>query len=117
MDDTTLNWETFLLALAISYNTGYHSTIATTPFELLFREKARLLSFPNEDIQQIHYGETSAAGRFNFLQKLKAKTHQFAAEQGQKSKINFDRNTMGHNFKLVTKCLFQMTFILAIILN
>jgi hypothetical protein len=34
VDDTTLNWETFLLALAISYNTSYHSTIATTPFEL-----------------------------------------------------------------------------------
>jgi transposase InsO family protein len=61
VDDTTLNWETFLPALAISYNTSYHSTIATTPFELLFGEKARLPSFPNEDIQQLHYGETSAA--------------------------------------------------------
>jgi transposase InsO family protein len=40
VDDTTLNWETFLAALAISYNTSYHSTIATTQFELLFGEKA-----------------------------------------------------------------------------
>ncbi len=39
VDDTTLNWETFLLALAISYNTSYHSTIATTPFELLLGKK------------------------------------------------------------------------------
>jgi hypothetical protein len=70
VDDTTLNWETFLPALAIRYNTSYHSTIATTPFELLFGEKARLPSFPNEDIQQLHYGETSAAERFNLLQKL-----------------------------------------------
>jgi hypothetical protein len=60
-DDTTLNWETLLPALVISYNTSYHSTIATTPFELLFGEKARLPSFPNEDIQQIQYGEPSAA--------------------------------------------------------
>ena len=51
VDDTALNWETFLPALALSYNTSYHSTIATTPFELLFGEKARLPSFPNEDIQ------------------------------------------------------------------
>ncbi len=50
VDNMTLNWETFLPALAISYNTSYHSTIATTPFELLFGEKARLLSFPNKDI-------------------------------------------------------------------
>jgi len=70
VDDTTLNWETFLPALAISYNTSYHSTIATTPFKLLYGEKARLPSFPNEDIQQIHYGETSTAERFNLLQKL-----------------------------------------------
>jgi hypothetical protein len=61
VDDTTLNWETFLPALAISHNTSYHFTIATMPFELLFGKKARLPSFPNKDIQQIHYGETSAA--------------------------------------------------------
>jgi hypothetical protein len=69
--DTTRNWETFLPALAISYNTSYHSTIATTPFKLLFGEKARLPSFPS----QIHYGETSATERFNLLQKLRSKAH------------------------------------------
>jgi hypothetical protein len=36
VDDITLNWETFLPALALSCNTSYHSTIATPPFELLF---------------------------------------------------------------------------------
>ncbi len=36
VDDTTLDWENFLLALMLSYNTSYHSTIATTPFKLLF---------------------------------------------------------------------------------
>jgi hypothetical protein len=41
---TTLNWETFLPALAISYNTSYLSTIATTALELLFGEKARFLT-------------------------------------------------------------------------
>jgi hypothetical protein len=58
VDDTTLNWETFLPALAISYNTSYHSTIATTPFELLFREKPDYRHFL---MKKIHYGETSAA--------------------------------------------------------
>jgi len=55
------------------------------PFKLLFGEKARLPSFLNEDIQQIHYGETSAAERFNLLQKLWAKVHQISSEQGLKS--------------------------------
>jgi hypothetical protein len=61
VDDTALNWETFLPSLSLSYNTSYHSSIATTPFELLFGEKARLPSFPNEDIKKIHYSEMSVA--------------------------------------------------------
>jgi hypothetical protein len=110
VEDTTLNWETFLPALAISYNTSYHSTIATMPFELLFGEKARLPSFPNEDIQQLHYGETLAAERFNLLQKLRAKAHQNATEQGLKSKNTFDKNSMPHTFKIGDKVLISNDF-------
>jgi hypothetical protein len=76
--------------------------IATTPFELLFGEKTRLPSFPNEDIQQLHYSETSADERFNLMQKLRAKAHQSATEQGLKSKNTFDKNTILS--KSVTKC-------------
>jgi hypothetical protein len=39
VDDTMLDWENFLPALMLSYNTNYHSTIATMPFELLFGTK------------------------------------------------------------------------------
>ncbi len=108
LNNTTLNWETFLPALALSQNTSYHSTITTTPFELLFGEKARLPT--NEDIQQIHYGETLAAERFNFLQKLRTKAHQFATEQWQKSKNYFDKNTKAHNFKIGDKVLISNDF-------
>jgi transposase InsO family protein len=110
VDETTLNWETFLPALTISYNTSYHSTISTTPFELLFGEKAGLPSFPYEDIQQLHYGETSAAQRFNLLQKLRAKAHQSATEQGLKSKNTFDKNTVPHKFKISDKVLISNDF-------
>jgi len=70
VDDTALNWETFLPAISLSYNTSYHSMIATTPFKLLLGEKAWLPSFPNEGIQKIHYGETSSTEHFNLLQKI-----------------------------------------------
>jgi hypothetical protein len=40
VDETALNRETLLPALELSYNTRYHSTITTTPFKLLCREKA-----------------------------------------------------------------------------
>jgi transposase InsO family protein len=36
VDETTLNWDKFLPALMLAYNTSYCSTIATTLFELLF---------------------------------------------------------------------------------
>jgi transposase InsO family protein len=44
VEDTTLNWDEWLPALMLAYNTSYHSTIATTPFELLFGVKPRLPS-------------------------------------------------------------------------
>jgi hypothetical protein len=53
----------------LSYNTSYHSTIATTPFELLFGEKPWMPSFPNPDVQRLHYGESMAAERYQLLQK------------------------------------------------
>jgi Integrase core domain len=69
VNDTTLDWENFLPALMLSYNTSYHSTIATTPFELLFGEKPRMPSFPNPEIQRTNYGESTSAERYQHLQK------------------------------------------------
>jgi hypothetical protein len=110
VDDTALKWETFLLALALSYNTSYHSKIAMSPFELLFGEKARLPSFPNEDIQKVHYGETTAAERFNLLQKLPKLAHENAAANGQKTKEQYDKNAMPHSFKNGDKVLIANDF-------
>jgi hypothetical protein len=58
VDETTLNWYEFLLALMLAYNTSYHSTIATTPFELLFGVRPRLPSLPALEIQRQHFGES-----------------------------------------------------------
>ncbi len=105
VDEMALNWETFLPALTLSYNTSYNSTIATTPFELLFREKAQLPSFPNEDIQKLHYGTTSAAKCFNLLQKFRETAHGNTASNGQKTKEQYDKNAFPHTFKISDKVL------------
>jgi hypothetical protein len=57
MDDSTLNWNNFLSALMLSYKTSYHSTIATTPFELLFGVKPQFPSLPAPEIEIKHYGD------------------------------------------------------------
>jgi hypothetical protein len=78
--------------------------IATTPFKLLFGEKARLPSFPNKDIQKVHYGETSVAERFNLLQKLRKLAHENATANGQKTKEKYEKKLCCILLKLVTKC-------------
>ncbi len=100
VDDTTLDWENFLPALMLSYNTSYHSTIATTPFELLFGEKPRMPSFPNPEIQRTYYGESSAAERYQLLQKLRFLAKNIATDQGGKIKDNFDKSALPHEFKI-----------------
>ncbi len=54
VDHTMLDWENFLPALKLSYNTTYHSTIAMMPFKLLFGERPRLPSFLNPEIQRLN---------------------------------------------------------------
>jgi hypothetical protein len=100
VDDTTLDWENFLPALMLSYNTSYHSTIATTPFELLFGEKPRMPSFPNPDIQRLHYGESTAAECYQLLQKIRFLAKNVANDQGAKIKDNFDKTAFPHNFNI-----------------
>jgi hypothetical protein len=71
VDDTTLDWENFLPALMLSYKTSYHSTIAMTPFKLLFGEKPLMPSFPNPEIQRKNYGESTSAERYQLLKKIR----------------------------------------------
>jgi hypothetical protein len=111
-NDTTLSWETFLPALALNYNTSYHSTIATTPFELLSGEKVRLPSFPNEAIKKLRYGETSPAELFNLLQKSTKMAHQFAMENGENPKLNIDKDLSANKFQIGDKVLIANDFYL-----
>jgi len=102
VDNTALNWETFLLELALSNNTSYHSMIATTPFKLLFGEKARLPSFPSQDIQKVHYGETSAAERFNL--RNESWLMKMPQQMDKRQKNNMTKKLCHIHLKSVTKC-------------
>jgi len=103
VDDSTLNWDEWLPALMLAYDTSYHSTIATTPFELLFGVKPRLPSFPALEIERHHYGESFVAERLHLLQQDPKLAHQSAQDQGEKYKHNFDLKTSIHNFKVGQK--------------
>jgi hypothetical protein len=100
VDETTLNRDKFLLALMLAYNTSYHSTIATTPFELLFGIRPRLPSLPAPEIQRQHYGESFPAERLQLLQYARQIARKNAEQQGLKYKANFDQNAAPHKFKV-----------------
>jgi len=100
VDETTLIWDKFLPALMLAYNTSYHSTIATTPFELLFGIRNRLLSLPAPEIQCQHYSESFPAERLQLLQHARQVACQTAEAQGQKYKLNFDQNVVPHKFEI-----------------
>jgi hypothetical protein len=117
VDETTLNWDEFLPALMLAYNTSYHSTIATFPFELLFGVRPRLPSLPAPEIQCQHYGESFPAERLQLLQHARQIARQHAEQQGIKYKDNFDKNSAPHNFKIDQKVWLSDTTALGKILN
>jgi hypothetical protein len=100
VDKTTLKRDKFLPALMLAYNTSYHSTIATTPFELLFGIRPRLPSLPAPEIQCQHYGESFLAERLQLLQYARQIACKNAEQQGLKYKANFDQNAAPHKFKV-----------------
>jgi hypothetical protein len=103
VDESTLNWDEWLPALMLAYNTSYHSTIATTPFELLFGVKPRLPSLPAPEIERHHYGESFAAERLQMLHQARKLARQIAHDQGEKYKNSYDQNSAQHNFAIGQK--------------
>ena len=65
--------------------------IMTTPFELLYGMKPRLPSFPNQDIQRLHYGESFASQRLQILQKARAVAFENSQKQGETYRTQYDK--------------------------
>lgn len=68
---SALDWEQYLPELQFSYNTSYRSTIATTPYELLYGMKPCPPSIPGHDIQRKFYSESIAGEQLQILQKVR----------------------------------------------
>ena len=106
VDQSTLDWEQYIPMLMFSYNTSYHSTIMTTPFELLFGMRPRVPSFPHQDIQRIHYGESFASDRIHELQKARQIANQHMTTKTEQTKQVFDQKSQPHAFKVGDMVLF-----------
>ena len=106
VDQTTLDWEQYIPAMMFSYNTSYHSTIMTTPFELLYGMKPRTPSFPHPDIERVHYGESFVSQRLQILQAARKIAFQHATDNGLNYKNQFDKSATPHSYKLGDQVLY-----------
>ncbi len=115
MEDTSLNWENLLTNTGVRYNTIYHSTIASTPFELLFDEKARLPLFPMKTSNKFTTVKPLLQNIFNLLQKLRLINWPLKTARNQNDILT--RTLLHTNSKLVIKYSCLTIFILAKIPN
>ena len=71
-----------------------------TPFELLYGMKPRLPSFPNQDTQRLHNGESFASQRLQILQKARAVAFENSQKQGETYRAQYDKRTTPHTYKI-----------------
>ena len=109
VDETTLDWEIYVPALMFAYNTSYHSTIATTPFELLYGMRPRTPAFPSGDIQRKFYGETFATERLQTLQKARQLARQHIDTNQAKYKEQHDKKSRPHDFSIGQRVWYTQT--------
>ena len=109
VDNSTLDWEQYLPALRFAYNTSYHSTIATTPFELLYGMKARTPSLPGQDVQRKFYGESFASERLQILQKAREIAKQHMDAKQEEYKFQHDKKSQPHDFSIGQQVWYAQT--------
>ena len=97
VDESTLDWELYLAPLMFSYNTSYHSTTKSSPFELLYGMKPRLPAFPGPELDRINYGEHFVAERLQILKKARQIAMDNSLEAGLKHKMAHDAKSKPHN--------------------
>ncbi len=54
VNESTLDWELYVPALAFAYNTSFHRSVKATPFRLTFGVEARLPFFFAHNFQRLH---------------------------------------------------------------
>ena len=97
VDESTLDWELYVPALAFAYNTSYHRSVKSTPFSLTFGMEARLPSFFAPDIQRLHGDDNDLFDRLQAARRL-AVQHNLEATDTQKT--YFDRSATHHEYQV-----------------
>ncbi|MGL6003312.1 DDE-type integrase/transposase/recombinase, partial [Aeromonas sobria] len=88
VDQTTLDWETYLPPLMFAYNTSMHSTTKFSPFFLTFGQKPRAPHFPSPDLTRTFYGESTIDEMWLKLQQAR----KIAIANNEEVRDNYEQN-------------------------
>jgi hypothetical protein len=98
VDESTLDWELYVPALAFAYNTSFHHSVKATLFSLTFGMEARLPAFFAPNFQRLH-GATILGD--NLLDRLQA-ARRLATENNlvatNEQKKYFDKSATHHTY-------------------
>jgi transposase InsO family protein len=97
VNESTLDWELYVPALAFAYNTSYHRSVKATPFSLTFGIEARLPLFFAPNFQHLHGADSDLLERLQAARRL-AVQHNLEATEVQKS--YFDQSAMHHDYQV-----------------
>jgi hypothetical protein len=98
VDKSTLDWEQYIAPLMFSYNTSFHRSVKNTPFFLTYGIEPRLPSFPNPDLRERFYGESSAAEMFQRLQFARQTAVENNLDSTGKYSEYFNKSAKPHSF-------------------
>jgi len=97
-DDSTLDWEMYLVPLMFSYNTSFHRNIKTSPFFLTFGMEPRLPTMPAPDLRRKFYGESTTDDLIRKLlltRDIARRNSEVASEETEKQ---FNKKAEPHAF-------------------
>jgi hypothetical protein len=81
------------------YNTSYHTTTKSTPYELTYGMKPRLPALPIPELQRISYGEGFISERLHILKKAREVALADSFKAGDTYKDAHDKKASLHNLK------------------
>ncbi len=97
-DDSTLDWELYLVPLLFSYNTSFHRSIQKSPFFLTFGMEPRLPSLPTPDLRHKFYDKSSTDDIIRKLLIARNVAHLNNQDASDQARIQFDSKAAPHKF-------------------